>query len=70
MSIRFADSGVGNGRRSTARMGTFTIRMIRACLRPAAAASSGKAVMAMTMFLMSLREPAVWQTPGVVAAGR
>jgi hypothetical protein len=21
-------------------------------------------------FLMSLREPAVWQTPGVVAAGR
>jgi hypothetical protein len=25
---------------------------------------------AMRIFLMSLREPAVWQTPGVVAAGR
>ena len=24
----------------------------------------------MARFLMSLREPAVWQTPGVVAAGR
>ena len=47
MSIRFADSGVGNGRLSTARMGTFTARMIRACLRPASAAFSGKAVMAM-----------------------
>jgi hypothetical protein len=23
-----------------------------------------------TVFLMSLREPAVWQTPDVVAAGR
>jgi hypothetical protein len=32
-------------------MGTFTTRMIRACLRPAAAASSGKAVMAMIDFL-------------------
>ena len=34
MSIRFADSGVGNGRLSTARMGTLTMRMIRACRRP------------------------------------
>jgi hypothetical protein len=27
-------------------------------------------MIAMRLFLMSLREPAVWQTPGVVAAGR
>ncbi len=26
--------------------------------------------MVIPRFLMSLREPAVWQTPGVVAAGR
>ena len=51
ISMRFAESGVGNGRLSTARMGTFTARMILACLRPAAAASSGKAVMAMIGFL-------------------
>jgi hypothetical protein len=51
MSIRFAESGVANGRLSTARMGTFTTRIIRACLRPAAAAFSGKAVMAMMGFL-------------------
>jgi hypothetical protein len=44
-------------------MGTFTTRIIRACLRPAAAASSGKAVKAMMGFLSGYR--ATWSSSGL-----
>jgi hypothetical protein len=53
MSIRFALSGVENGRLSTARMGTLTARMIRA-RRRIAAGSGAAGLTAMMVFLSFL----------------